>query len=122
MWLHASLRMKKSPKKSDFVGEAPMILILGHFRINPARFAEAQPVMQQMIDHSRAEAGCIFYHYSVDLADPSIIHVREAWLDNASFTAHVASDHLRHWRDQWPRLGITGRDLHRYEVASAAPC
>lgn len=76
MWLRASFRMKKSPKKSDFVGEAPMILILGHFRINPARFAEAQPVMPRR----------------------------------------------GHWRDQWPRLGITGRDLHRYEVASAAPC
>lgn len=99
-----------------------MILIISQFRIDPAKMADAQPVMQAMINASRAEAGCIFYHYSVDMLDPSVIHVREAWQDDASFALHVASDHLRHWREQWPRLGIYGRDLQRYDGAIVRDC
>lgn len=99
-----------------------MILILGQFRIDPSRLDEARPILQAMVDASRSESGCLAYHYSVDLADPSVIQVREAWRDDASFAAHAETDHLRHWREQWPRLGIYGRNLQRYTLSSVTDC
>lgn len=99
-----------------------MLLVIGSFRIAPDHLEQARPTMQAMIDASRAEAGCLFYHYAMDLADPGLVHVQEGWRDDAALADHFQSPHLQQWRASWPELGISDRQLLRYDVAEAQPC
>jgi quinol monooxygenase YgiN len=98
-----------------------MLLILGTFRIDPTRLAEARPAMARMIAESRAEPGCIEYSYSEDLLDPGLIRVIERWRDRDAVTSHLMAPHLLEWRAQWPRLGIGERDLRLFSADDGVP-
>lgn len=93
-----------------------MLIILGTFRIDPARLDAARPAMERMIAESRLEPGCIEYCYSPDLLDPGLIHVTERWRDRAALAGHFSAPHLLEWRGEWRRLGIAGRDLRLYQA------
>lgn len=93
-----------------------MLLIVGTIRLPVENIDAARPVMQRMIETSRAENGCIEYAYSQDLLVPDLIHVKELWLNRIALEKHFASDHIAQWRSHWPKLGITDRNLMLYEV------
>ncbi|MCV9908971.1 antibiotic biosynthesis monooxygenase [Brucella sp. HL-2] len=93
-----------------------MLLIVGTVRVSAENLDEARPVMQRMIQASRAESGCIEYAYAQDILDPGLIHVKELWLDRVSLDKHFTSGHIADWRSEWPRLGIADRNLMLYEV------
>ena len=93
-----------------------MILVVGTFRVDPARLDAARPAMASMIAASRAEAGCLQYSYSEDLLDAGLIHVTERWESREALTAHLATPHIAEWRAEWPALRIGERDLTLYET------
>ncbi|MEI9851140.1 MAG: putative quinol monooxygenase [Sphingomonas sp.] len=95
-----------------------MIVIVGSFRVDPARVAEARPVMAAMIAASRAEPGCLDYSYSEDVLDPGLVRVIERWTDRGALFHHFASAHIADWRATWGWLGISGRELMLYESGS----
>ena len=95
-----------------------MLLIIGTIRLPTGKLDEARPIMQQMIEASRAEDGCVDYTYSQDVLQPSLIHVKEVWRDRVSLDKHFLSDHIGDWRSEWPKLGITDRNLMLYEVGA----
>ena len=95
-----------------------MLLIIGTIRLPAEKLDEARPVMQKMIEASHAEDGCIDYTYSQDILDASLIHVKELWRDRVSLDKHFLSDHIGDWRSEWPKLGITDRNLMLYEVGA----
>lgn len=98
-----------------------MILIIGTVRITEEGLEQARPVMQRMIEASRAEDGCIAYSYSTDVLDPTLIHVTEAWRDKPALEAHFQTPHLAEWRACWAELGINTRNLRLYETDEGAP-
>lgn len=97
-----------------------MLLIVGTVRILAEKLNEAHPVMERMIEASRGESGCVEYSYAQDILDPGLIHVKELWQDRVSLDKHFTSGHIADWRSQWPRLGITDRNLMLYEVDAPA--
>ena len=98
-----------------------MILVAGTVRIDPAKRDLAQVEMGKMIAASRAEDGCLDYCYAIDVLDPSVVRVFEAWRDRAALEAHFKTPHIAAWRAAWPRIGIGDRRLEAYEVSSTAP-
>lgn len=98
-----------------------MLLIVGTIRLPSENLQEARPVMRRMVESSRAETGCVEYSYAEDVLDPGLIHVQEIWRDEATLKRHAASDHLKQWREQWPRLGIGDRHLRMYEIGEPRP-
>ena len=98
-----------------------MLLIVGTVRFPPEALAQARPAMERMIAASRAEPGCLGYAYAEDILEPGLIHVNEAWQDDACFAAHAASDHLMSWRADCAALGAFDRKLWRYDGGSARP-
>lgn len=93
-----------------------MLLIIGTVRLPPDNLDAARPVMQRMVESSRAEPGCLDYGYAEDVLDPGLIHVKEMWADQAALDRHFASPHSAEWRAAWPELGIGERRLFVYEV------
>ncbi len=92
-----------------------MLLIVGTIRLPRENLERAQPAMKQMVEASRAEAGCLAYSYAEDILDSGLIHVIEAWSDRPSLDRHFASAHIAEWRSWWPSLGIAERNLTLYE-------
>ncbi len=95
-----------------------MIVVEGTIRVPD--LAAALPSMIVMITASRAEPGCIAYHYAIDLLDPTLIHVVERWETREALAAHFASEHIRDWRAGWLKLRISDRSLRMYEAEPEA--
>ena len=94
------------------------VLIAGTVRVPPQNIARFTPHMAKMLAASRAEDGCLAYAYAIDVEDPGLIRVFEAWRDQAALEAHFATPHLAAWRAAWPEFGVSDRRLIAYEVAS----
>ncbi len=97
------------------------LIIAGTVRIPPQNLERFRPDMLAMITASRAEAGCLEYAYAVDVADPGLIRVFEAWESQAHLEAHFRTPHMAAWRAAWPRFGVSDRALIAYEVAAQNP-
>ena len=96
-----------------------MLLIVGTVRLPADNLDRARPIMQRMVEASRAEAGCVDYGYAEDVFDPGLIHVKELWTDQVALDRHFATAHIAEWRAAWPSLGIGERDLRLYEVGES---
>lgn len=94
------------------------LVIAGTVRVPAENIERFRPHMERMLAASRAEDGCIEYSYAVDVADPGLIRVFEAWRDEAALQAHFATPHMAEWRAAWPEFGVSDRRLFAYEVAS----
>jgi quinol monooxygenase YgiN len=98
-----------------------MIVITGTVRIPTGSLSRVRPIMQVMIEGSRAEEGCIHYSYAEDVLEPGLIWVSESWRDAEALAAHGASPHMAEWRASWSALGIHDRNLTVYDVSAARP-
>lgn len=94
------------------------VIIAGTVRVPAGNVARFRPHMAAMLAASRAEAGCVAYSYAVDVEDPGLIRIFEAWRDQAAVDFHFATPHLAVWRAAWPEFGVSERRLFAYEVAS----
>ena len=94
------------------------ILIAGTVRVPPENLGAFKPHMDAMLTGSRAEDGCLTYSYAVDVQDPGLIRVFEAWRDQAALDAHFQAPHMAAWRAAWPQFGVSDRRLSLYEVAA----
>lgn len=93
-----------------------MIIVAGTVRAPPENLEAFRPHMEAMLAASRAEDGCIQYAYSVDVQDPGLIRVFEAWRDEATLQAHFQTPHIAEWRKAWPAFGVSDRRLTLYQV------
>lgn len=98
-----------------------MIVLTGTVRVPRDRLEEARPLMQQVIEATRKEDGCLFYTFGVDVTDPELLVVSEAWRDGACLGAHLNSPHFQAWREAGDKLGLFERNLTVYEAVSAKP-
>ncbi len=94
------------------------VLIAGTVRVPPENLEAFRPHMAAMLTASRAEDGCLTYSYAVDVEDPGLIRVFEAWRDEAALQAHFQTAHMAAWRAAWPQFGVSDRHLSLYEVAA----
>jgi quinol monooxygenase YgiN len=97
------------------------VVIAGTVRVPPENLARFKPHMETMLAASRAEDGCLVYSYAVDVLEPGLVRVFEAWRDQAALDAHFQAPHMADWRAAWPEFGVSDRRLSLYEVASERP-
>ncbi|MFN3512074.1 MAG: putative quinol monooxygenase [Phenylobacterium sp.] len=95
------------------------VVVAGTFRVPSQNLDAFKPHMEAMLAASRAEDGCLEYSYAVDVLDPGLIRVFEAWRDRAALEAHLATPHITRWRAAWPAHGAGERRLVLYEAGAA---
>ncbi|MBT2187104.1 putative quinol monooxygenase [Sphingobium nicotianae] len=96
-----------------------MLVLAGSIRVPVDKLEAARPVIGRMIAASRAEEGCLAYHFAEDLLEPGLIRIFEAFRDQAAQEAHAASQHMKDWRATWPDLGINDRQIMHYVVSGS---
>ena len=96
-----------------------MVVVIGEFRLPPERLDEARAMMRKVVNATRAEAGCMSYAYGEDVLDPGLIRVSEAWESADHLTAHLATPHMQVWAEERAGLGLSGRQITRYDVSGS---
>ena len=93
-----------------------MIIVTGSFRLPADRLEEAVPAMKRVIAASLEERGCLAYAYSVDIVDPSLIRVYEAWADGSTLAKHFEAPHMLEWIEAREALGMTDRAITMHAI------
>ena len=88
-----------------------MIVVTGRIVVREGALRKLRPAMEAMLAASRAEPGCIEYHYGADLSDPDAFLVLEKWESWEDLDAHFERPHLKAWRAALGALGLVSRDM-----------
>jgi quinol monooxygenase YgiN len=94
------------------------LVVAGSFRLPPDQVEALRPHMLAVIAASRAEAGCLAYAYSEDLAEPGLYRVFERWTDQAALDVHFGQPHMAAWKAAREAHGFHDRQITIYDVAA----
>src|SRR5688572_4713120 len=72
-------------------GVAQMLIVAGHFDVDPAQRDEFLSARAGALRTTRTESGCHEYSTSADPADPTRVRLCERSADQAAFEAHMAA-------------------------------
>jgi quinol monooxygenase YgiN len=96
-----------------------MVILAGTMRIGAGKRDVALAPIIDMVTATRSEPGCVQYSFAFDVQDDHLLHIFEVFVDDAAVAAHRASPHMARWRALMPDVGIGGRDMSEYQVASS---
>lgn len=84
--------------------------------IDPERREEAIERASEMAAVSRARDVVIDYRVAVDVDDPNVLRFFEQFPDEASFEAHLDTDHYRAFMDDLSEFLASEPEIRRFEV------
>lgn len=90
-----------------------MLIVAGHFVVDPADQAAFVAGRADAVRTTREEEGCLEYAITADSVDPTRVVLYERWADQACFDAHMARIQAN------PTTGgprPTGFDVQIYDV------
>lgn len=71
-----------------------MIIVKGEVRFGAGEIERLRGAFAANLAATRAEDGCEAYSYAVDVGDPNLLRVSEAWRDEAAMNAHMTAPHM----------------------------
>ena len=96
-----------------------MIIVIGTFQVEPDHREEFVANRVQLMNHSRAENGCITYSFTADRIDPRAVVLTERWTDRAAFEAHIAG--LKSAPQPAPAPAHLTREIFVYQADEGKP-
>jgi quinol monooxygenase YgiN len=90
------------------------VVIVAQYRIQPDDVAAVRAELEQMLEPTRAEPGCLAYDVYVDPNAETLVVLVERYSDEAAFQAHLDSAHF----DEHLRQGVLPRlaDRVRFDL------
>ena len=64
----------------------------------PGQQATLEPLLRDLLEPTRLEAGCEQYDLHQDLQHPETFYMLERWSDDAALVDHDQSAHIQHFR------------------------
>ena len=98
-----------------------MIVIAGHFALDPAKRDQAVAAAREMMRETRKERGCISYTFSADLDEPGLFRIFEEWESAEALTLHFGAPHMAKLQQAMGGLGVREMKVQRYDVAKVGP-
>ena len=98
-----------------------MLIVAGTITVDPADVPQFRAAAALMMAATHQEPGNIEYVFSVSVADPGNVQIFEIWESADDLEKHFTLPHMATFQATLKELAITGRSLHRYEVASFEP-
>ncbi|PKV80677.1 putative quinol monooxygenase [Nocardia fluminea] len=83
--------------------------LVGFAHPKPERRDDLRELLLSFVEPTRAEEGCLEYHFHVDSDDPSVFVFYEVWRSKADLDRHLALPHMREFWNS--RLDYLTRDL-----------
>jgi quinol monooxygenase YgiN len=98
-----------------------MIIVTGEVRFADGEIQRLASAFAMNIHATRAEPGCARYAYSVDLADPNLLHVVEEWSDEEAVNAHMNTPHMAELMTAMGSAKIEAISINAYEAHFLKP-
>ncbi len=98
-----------------------MLVIAGWIRLDPEKHDDAVAAALPMMEATQAEAGCISYVFSADLADRGLFRLFEEWESQEALDAHFRAPHMAIFQKAMGGLGISETHIQKYQIASVGP-
>jgi quinol monooxygenase YgiN len=96
-----------------------VIIVAGHFVVDPAEREQFLAGRTDAMQRSRAEAGCITYTFSPDPLDPGRVLLFERWESKAHLADHLSAMRAR------PRpaggVEVLESEVVQYEISATGP-
>ena len=96
----------------------PSVVVAGYIKIAPKDRAAFAKVLQAHVPSVRKKGGCIAYTFAVDVVDPNVVRMSEAWRDQQSFETHLADDEFQGVRKELVHIEFIERSVQRCNVSS----
>jgi len=96
-----------------------VIIVAGHFVVDPDRRDEFLRSRADVMWTSRSEAGCITYAFSPDPLDPSRVLLFERWESKAALADHLAA--LRQGVRRPDGIEVREAEVQQYEISAVGP-
>jgi quinol monooxygenase YgiN len=96
-----------------------VIIVAGHFLVDPSQREQFLHSRADMMRRSRSEEGCITYAFSPDPLDPGRILLFERWESKAALARHLAGQR----QGTRPDDGVEVREseILQYEISTVGP-
>ena len=96
-----------------------MIIVAGHFVVDPAQREQFLHSRADAMRASRSEAGCITYAFSPDPLDPGRVLLFERWESKAALADHLAA--LRQRPRPHDGVQVRESEVQQYEISAVGP-
>ncbi|MFB7875299.1 putative quinol monooxygenase [Nocardia sp. NPDC056064] len=83
--------------------------LVGFAHPKPQRRADLQELLLSFVAPTRAEEGCLEYHFHVDSENPAVFVFYEVWRSKDDLDRHLALPHMREFWES--RMDYLARDL-----------
>lgn len=83
--------------------------LVGFARPKPERAAELRRLLLSFVEPTRAEEGCLQYHFHADRDDASVFAFYEVWRSREDLDRHLELPHMRAFWDS--RMDYLTEDL-----------
>lgn len=98
-----------------------MLIIAGTITFDPAHTDTLVPAVAAMVAATLQEEGCQDYNFSIDPTDPSTVRVFEIWDSQEHLDAHFQTPHMAAFQQAIANVGLSGRNLAKYQISSSEP-
>jgi quinol monooxygenase YgiN len=96
----------------------PSVVVAGYIKVARRDREAFVKVLQAHVPRVRAKDGCIAYAFAVDVVDPDVVRMSEAWRDQRSLETHLADDEFQAVQKELVHIEFIERSVQRYDVSS----
>jgi len=89
--------------------------VLATLRAVSGREADLRSVLEDLIEPTRGEVGCLHYELWQNQSDPAEFTFVEEWVSQEALAAHGETEHIRRGRERMGELLAEPMDLRLYE-------
>ncbi len=75
----------------------PKCTLTATLHARPEKRAELITLLESFVPRSRAEPGCVEYHFHVGDEDPDVFYFYENWTTRAALDAHLNLPYQKEW-------------------------
>jgi quinol monooxygenase YgiN len=98
-----------------------VLIIAGRFQIDPKARDAALAAAKEMMAETLKEKGCHAYSFTLDLADPTLVHLFERWESEDDLRAHFKTPHMTRFQTAFIGLAPKVLEIQKYEISSVGP-
>jgi quinol monooxygenase YgiN len=93
--------------------------VMGFAHPKPDKAAELEELLLSFVEPTRAEEGCLEYHFHVERDDPNVFAFYEVWRSKADLDRHLALPRMRAFWES--RMDFLERDLDIHWISMSSP-
>ena len=99
----------------------PSCTLTATLHAKPEKRDELVALLSSFVDRSRAEPGCVDYHFHVSADDPNVFYFYENWTTRADLDRHLQLPYQKEWFGRHGEFLTENAELKFFDMLSSYP-